>query len=54
MLSRNIRFVSLLTRMPFTTTATEIDYEKIQKDLNRWDIMLALPTEFQAETTINA
>ena len=34
MLSRNIRFLSLLTRMPFTTTATEIDYEKIQKDLN--------------------
>ena len=34
MLSRNIRYVSLLPRMPFDATATEIDYEQIQKDLN--------------------
>ena len=34
MLSRNIRYFILLLWMPFTATATEIDYKQIQKDLN--------------------
>ena len=34
MVSQNIRYVILLLWMPFTATATKIDYKQIQKDLS--------------------